>query len=192
MSTEQNGIVILAFGPQPMEFLGKAAKTCGQAAVICPDAARMAGANFAVGPRPLLDALRKRLEAGSLQAVTSASPGLSANAAQWLANGERGMSSEALFFRLTGMDGSGFDRTAHPYDPDDFRRCRLMLEACPELLIKLQDAADLSPQWAALIDCWATLYETMDAETPNWRSPHGDGQFAHKTYSLIKQAIGRE
>lgn len=186
------GVVMLGFGPQPIRFLSDATKVCGKDAVMDPDVARMAGANIAVGPRAALEDLRKRLEAGALQAVTSASPGLSANAAQWLANGERGMSSEALFSRLSGVDCSEFDRTAHPYDPDDFRRCRLMLEACPELADNLHHATDLSPQWAALIGSWLTLCETMDAETPNWRSPHGDGQFANKTYSLIKQAIGRE
>ena len=41
------GTVVLGFGSQEMDWLGKAAKVCGKGAVIDPDVARMAGANYA-------------------------------------------------------------------------------------------------------------------------------------------------
>lgn len=191
------GVVVLGYGSQPFKFMSDAVKVCGKDAVVDPDVARMAGADFAVGPRAALDDLRQRLEAGSLQAVRQQTAGLlSPEAQRWLANGERGMSSEALFTCLSGVsavdDDDEHHRTAHPYDPDDFRRCRLMLEACPELETRLSDAAGMSPQWAALVAVWGTLCDTMDAETPNWRNRNpDDSQYAHNTYSLIKQAIGR-
>lgn len=191
------GVVVLGYGPQPIDFFKHVTKACGKDAVVDPDVARMAGANLAGGTPDALAALRKRLEAGSLQVVRAETIGvLSPEAQRWLACGERGSSSEALFTRLSGVNctsGAFYGRADanHPYDPDDFRRCRLMLEACPELAANLRDAAGMSHQWAALVADWENICTTMDGETPGWRSPHGNAQFAHKTYQLIQQAIGR-
>jgi hypothetical protein len=57
-----NGIVILGCGPQEMDFLSKCLKICGKSAVIDPDVARMANADFAVGPADALQDLREKLE----------------------------------------------------------------------------------------------------------------------------------
>lgn len=193
MTTETKGTVVLGFGPQEMDWIGKVAKLCGRSAVMDPTVARMAGANLAGGTPAALAALRERLEAGALQAQQQATPGLSEAATRWLANGERGMSSEAMFTRLTGIDatdGTEADRVAHPYDPADLRRCRLLLEQVPELQPLLPRMADVSPAWANLAAGWDEICATMDAEAPNWRTP-GRGELAPKTYELIQRAIGR-
>lgn len=184
-----NGTVILGFGPQPMDWFSKATKAAGRDAVLDQDVARMAGATLAAGTREALDALRQRLAAGALQAQQQAKPGLSHAATLWLAHGERCISSETMFTRLTGVDALGSHGAGHPYDPADFRRCRLLLEAVPELQPLLPNMANESPAWAGLVEAWADICNTMDDETPNWRSPRGER--APLTYQLIKTAIGR-
>lgn len=191
--TELNGSVVLGFGPQPMDWISKVAKLCGSDAVMDPTVARMAGANLAGGTPAALAALRKRLEAGALEAEQHARPNTSAATVRWLANGERGLSSEAMFTCLTGIDatdGSEVDRIAHPYDPADFRRCRLLLEAAPELAGDMVKLRSLSEAWRNLVDNWAEICATMDAEAPKWRDPER-GWSCPKTYDLIKRAIGR-
>jgi hypothetical protein len=191
------GVVVLGYGPQPVSFLKKANAMCGgsKAVILDQDVGRMAGASFAIGEPAVLAELRQRLEAGALQAARQNYHGkLSPEAIRWLANGERGMSSEALFTRLSGINctkgtSDGVARVDHPYDPADFRRCRLMLEACPELAVNLKNAAGMSPQWKDLVYLWDEICAAMDEECPNWRKPYAGS--APKTYALIKRAIGR-
>lgn len=190
MTQEIFGNVVLGFGQQDMDWFGKAAKVCGKKAIPCPDTARMAGANLAAGTPEALAALRQRLTAGALQAQQEATPGLSMAAAQWLASGERGLSSEFMFQHLTGIQtlrDHWADEPRHPSDPADLRRCRLLLEQVPELQAKLPLMAKASRPWAALIASWEQICATMDEETPQWRVPRC-GQRASKTYDLIKQA----
>jgi len=193
---EPGTTVVLGFGPQEMDWLSKVSKVCGRDAVMNPDVARMAGATFAVGPREALDKLRQRLVAGAIAQEKVTRPGLSQDAQRWLATGERGMSSEAMFEHLTGVkctrDGSWPKAsTAHPYDPDDFRRCRLLLEQVPELASNLVKLRSLSDAWRGLVDSWTEICDAMDWETPDWRNPKG-GSRAPMTYQLIKKAIGKE
>jgi hypothetical protein len=96
---------------------------------------------------------------------------LSENAIQWLANGERGLSSETIFATITGMKVGDYPDKSHPYDPGDLRRCRLLLDACPEIAERLSLMALVSSAWAALTPRWQELCAVMDEETPNWRTP---------------------
>lgn len=190
MNTEPRGVVVLAYGGLAPETMTKIAKLVGNTALFFPDEARMAGAHFCIGEDDTVAALRKRLEAGSLAAVTSANPGLSANAAEWLANGERGVSSETIFTHLTGVDALNRFPADHPCDPDDFRRCRLLLEQVPELKKNLGRMGTLSSAWAGLVLSWDRICTTMDWEAPGWRDPKQRSS-APATYQLIQQAIGR-
>jgi hypothetical protein len=199
-SVSEPSTVVLGFGPQPMDWLSKAAKIAGKHAVIDPDVARMAGANLAAGTPEALAELRKRLTPGALAAVDADMPGGAPDgAAEWLASGEHGASSEALFTRLSAIATenpsragvlSERDRTAHPYDPQDFRRCRLMLEAVPSLQALLPLAADLSPIWAALVGAWPELCALMDEEFPQWRT--GEFGRAPRLYARLKSLTNRE
>lgn len=190
--------VVLGFGPQPLDWISKAVKVIGKTAVLDPDVARMAGANLAAGTPEALGELRRRLEAGALQAAQQKHPEAPPGATEWLAKGERGMSSEALFTRLSGIDARDGrrsmetekrDRVAHPFDPADLRRCRLMLEAIPSLAVKLYQAADLSPEWARLIGRWDDLTALMNTECPTWRD--ATGQNAAETRALMNTILGR-
>ena len=192
MTTKIEGTVVLGFGPQSIDWITKADKICGKGAVMDPDVARMAGANLAAGQPEALAALRKRLEAGALQAQANANPGMSEAAVRWLAHGERGVSSETIFTRLTGVNalGTWSSRGDHPHDPSDFRRCRLLLEQVPELVPLLPRMAEASEPWRGLLNNWDAICATMDEEAPGWRDC-SNGHAAPKTYELIKRAIGR-
>jgi len=111
--------------------------------------------------------------------------GVSEPALRWLALGELGQSSLAMFQRLAGLRLVLEARL--PLDTDDFTRCRKLLEAVPELVPRLGELASISPGWAALVAGWAELCATMDAEAPRWRE--GVGR-TPRTYELLKQLDG--
>lgn len=181
-------VVVLGYGPQPMDFLSKASKFCGKGAVLGTDVARMAGANIAAGHPDALAELGNRLTAGAVQQEKQrqAGNGLSDNAVLWLATGRRGLSSETLFTFATGVDAEGDHGHKYPNDPDDLSRCRKLLEQCPELVSCLPRVAAAGPEWVALVPRWEELCAMMDEEAPEWRS--GKGR-APKTYALMKEII---
>jgi hypothetical protein len=86
----------------------------------------------------------------------------------WWNYGEHGLSSEAIYYT---MIRSAKVITGHPYDPDDFRRCYLLLEAVPEWKERLDELKVLSKQWSNLVDNWdkltGLLEEQMKTGKPN-------------------------
>jgi hypothetical protein len=54
---------------------------------------------------------------------------VAAKAYFWFQNGERGMSSEAIWFCCMGRPSYNKN---HPLDPDDFKRCYKLFKAVPE------------------------------------------------------------
>lgn len=107
---------------------------------------------------------------------------------RWLANGRRGISSNAIVTHLTGIDADGRYGWPgdHPHDPDDLWRCRLLLEQVPELRHELPRMASRSGVWAELVEHWQELCDLMDAEAPEWYSGKGS---APRTYALMKRLI---
>jgi len=89
---------------------------------------------------------------------------LSMNAIQWLANGDRGSSSNTLFTYLTGIDARQRATDDHPFDAWDFRRCRLLLEQCPELKINLDRVKAAGAVWSVMVDQWDAICEAMDKD----------------------------
>lgn len=114
---------------------------------------------------------------------------LSENVVEWLRHGERGTSSETIVAHLTGFPTRDH---GHPHDPDDLRRCRLVLEACPELNRPFLDRmGECSPAWARLVAIWDDLCELMDYEVAETRrDPKGPS--AAQTYSIMRRALGYE
>jgi hypothetical protein len=87
----------------------------------------------------------------------------------WLQNGERGISSETMFEALSGrLIGA---RGWTPSDPDDFRRCYLLLQAVPEWKSQLDMLRPLSTAWSNLVDNWdkltVMLEEQIQTKKPN-------------------------
>ncbi len=91
------------------------------------------------------------------------------NMIEWLANGKRGCSSNAIFTKLTGVNAcSEYSGILDiPYDPADFRRCHLLLEKCPELKIHLHKMKSVSSDWKALVNHWDELTDMLDRRDPN-------------------------
>ena len=80
----------------------------------------------------------------------------------WLTNGEHGISSKTMFYYLTDSKiVAKPDRTDTPSDPDDFRRCHLLLQAIPQYEHKLDRLRAVNAVWAALVDNWPKLTEML-------------------------------
>lgn len=111
---------------------------------------------------------------------------------EWLACGERGLSSEAIFTHTTGMEARDVyyrNRFEHPLDPDDLRRCVRLLEAVPECRDHFNRMAECSQSWAELVKVWGKLVESLDAEAPGWRD--GERGNAPKTYDMMQVATAK-
>ncbi len=72
----------------------------------------------------------------------------------WSTNGERGASSNVMFATMTEFP---YARTDHPCDPDDFRRCHMLLEMVPEWRSELHRMREVSSVWSNLVDNWDAL-----------------------------------
>lgn len=108
-----------------------------------------------------------------------------ANMTKWMETGERGASSNTIFAALSGSPvrrGS-----AHPLDPADLRRCRLLLETVPGFVPMFPKMADISTQWGRFVEAWSVLCGQFDAECPDWRTGKGA---APQTYEMMK-TLGR-
>lgn len=105
---------------------------------------------------------------------------------QWLANGNRGVSSETLFTHLTGIEAGKY--RDHPHDPSDFMRCERLLMQCPELRDELHRMAELGPVWAALVADWDVIVALVNAESPKWMTACAR---APKAYQRICDIIAK-
>lgn len=106
-------------------------------------------------------------------------------AIHWLRAGERGISSETIFARMTGVPVG--QSTWAPSDPADLRRCRLLLEAVPSFAARIQEMADVGRGWGLLVPHWDRLCALMDEEAPDWRNGVGE---APKTFALMNELLG--
>ena len=104
----------------------------------------------------------------------------------WLALGERGISSEAIALTALGVHPIGHD-ASWPHDPGDLRRCLLLLEEAPETRENgLLVLAKRCPKWAALVNVWDRLSETLRSEIGETLPP---GSSAPKTWALMTEAL---
>lgn len=100
--------------------------------------------------------------------------------AQWLLEGERGRSSNAMCKRMYGVPQSA--GTDHPHDPSDLLRCLRFLDAT-DSHAKVALMADVSPGWAALVPEWDALAALV-------REEFGAGNSAPKTYAAMQSCLG--
>lgn len=103
----------------------------------------------------------------------------------WLACGQRGISSDAIVQHLTGIQAARW-AGSHPHDPSDLGRCRLLLEQVPELAPRIGETAVVSPAWRVLVEHWDDLCSLMDEEAPQWRDQRGN---APRTYSRMRELL---
>jgi hypothetical protein len=102
-------------------------------------------------------------------------------------NGERGMSSEAIWYvmtrtlqveRVISHDPHAEQRLtmcrikiieeghsgAHPHDPDDLHRCYKLLQIIPEWKNKMHEMKSVSAVWGKLVENWDVLIELLVAQ----------------------------
>jgi DNA-directed RNA polymerase subunit RPC12/RpoP len=97
----------------------------------------------------------------------------------WLDHGEHGTSSKTIFYVLSG--GSMPRWPSVPLDPDDFRRCRLLLAAVPAWRQELHKVAERFPEWGPLVREWNHLDALFDEEASSGTAP--------KMYRRMKKLI---
>lgn len=182
---ERDGCVIVK-GAVRLDLFPHILNMASKDAVMSPDLARMLSANFAFGLKEDVDALIGKLKPVADENILKIHAAtLSTSACEWLASGERGMSSNAIFTHLTGINAGDDDNfSCHPHDPSDVNRCRKLLKRCPELVPLFPKMAELSKEWASLVRDWDLICKTIDEEKAEGR------QYATRSYQLIKPAIG--
>jgi len=79
----------------------------------------------------------------------------------WLKHGEHGNSSMTIFEMLSKRTLPRYHQD-HPHDPDDFRRCYLLLKTIPEWETELCELKEISPVWSKLVDNWDKLTEMLE------------------------------
>ena len=188
-TVEHRGNCVLIFGAVPIAELATIAKAAPKAAVMHPRLARMLGCSFAMGLPTDAEALCNEIALQTIEQVQQryANSGLSTEAIRWLATGEQGKSSMAMFYRMTGIKPDLLDApNAHPGDLDDFSRCRLLLEQVHDLRPRLGLMSTVSGVWRCLVDAWPELCGLMDEETPLWRKGQGA---CPKAYARMQEIL---
>ena len=109
----------------------------------------------------------------------------------WLATGERGLSSESIVEYLYGLPilERHWRRSAphYPLDPSDLRRCLLLLADSPETTAQFPRMRAAGPEWARLVDAWAELEQQFLEEIGDLRSPACWS--APQTYAAMKRLL---
>ena len=87
---------------------------------------------------------------------------------EWFVSGDSGVSSETLCACFYGILPK-IKYKCHPGDPGDFGRCKrfLGLLTPEEKKAALQAAAQLSPQWKALVENWGRLEKMYNEHDQN-------------------------
>lgn len=111
------------------------------------------------------------------------------SAVEWLASGERGISSEFMFYVFTGIP-AGKNRDAwrnHPSDPDDFKRCEKLLRPVPEFRDRLDEMRVVSSVWDKLVSNWSDIVTVLEEEAPGVLSGERKHGCAPKAYTMMKE-----
>ncbi|MFA4971136.1 MAG: hypothetical protein WC683_00890 [bacterium] len=86
----------------------------------------------------------------------------------WRYRGDTGTSSLTIYAAITGGGGSRFD---YPHDPDDYRRCRALLDLLPEWRGQLSWVTDRFPWFAPFEVGWDEFDRLWDEESPSGQCP---------------------
>jgi hypothetical protein len=93
------------------------------------------------------------------------------DAQRWLAGGEVGRSSCAIWVVMTGRELPEGYSTSIPHDPSDFRRCHQLLELFPAWRSRLHVVGKIFPAWAPFVREWETLTALYLEELPTGNAP---------------------
>jgi hypothetical protein len=78
--------------------------------------------------------------------------------AWWLMYGDICVCSETLYCAFTGEKP---EYHCVPQDPEDFRRCKALLDLIPEWRAELPKIAAVLPYWKPIIDQWDELEKLL-------------------------------
>lgn len=96
----------------------------------------------------------------------------------WLANGERGVSSETMFYHLSLSESFELEYADTPSDPSDFNRCHQLLQAVPHFKARLNQMKDVSDVWANLVENWDKLTQMLEQnKTEQWKNHQTIGMY---------------
>ena len=101
---------------------------------------------------------------------------------EWIRNGQRGLSSEALCKHFFGEPADAGEH--HPVDLADLNRCLVFLDAAfgTRTPVQIDSVRSISPHWSAYVDHWDELVSLFEKETQGakgglWKVP--------ETYNLM-------
>lgn len=170
----------IVYGHMPLvEFL-RLLRQADDSEVLDAGVARMLDATAVIGLPDALARLRRQESPAAIERVRAQlgrdALRLDPHSLRWLAAGEHGPASLALFVLLTGVRPRDYRGTPRdlPRDANAFRRCRLLIEQVPALRQALPVLATRVgepgvAEWAALAEAWDDLCAHMDHEAPDWR-----------------------
>lgn len=150
MEIKQEAGCVLVFGVMPLSEFSDLIGTYEKPGwVLDTDLSRMAGASMAFGLPVDCERLKAQYAEKEKRRVfrDCRYQDLSDAAKDWLATGQQGRSSAAMFYFCTGITPDGMtdenDKLAYPHDPSDLARCRLLVEQVPEVAEHFQRMGDL-------------------------------------------------
>ena len=125
---------------------------------------------------------------GELALKADASESIQERARDWISNGEVGTSSKTIWCAFTGAPDPKHG-ACYPYDPDDFRRCRRLLEIIPEWRAQLHVVVARFPWFKPFADRWEEFDALYEAEAKSGQAPklYSAMQVARKEAEAIRE-----
>lgn len=158
-------------GPVPINDIPLIMQGFSSNAIVAADIASKIGATFVIGEPKDIGVFREsnpEVSQGSISIVRRATlEDLPITVIEWLVNGPRGASSEAMF---QAMFGAGIINkpveSCLPGDSGDLWRCFMLLKAAgADNVWRISRVRKLSAAWDALIEFWVVLEESFIGET---------------------------
>jgi hypothetical protein len=179
----------IIWGDVPINDFQYLTKMVDENAIMDSSLANKIGANFVLGSPEDIAALKLRddlpiSEARLRDVALLREKGLNISEPtqsalqNWLINGERGSSSNAICKVLHGVpENAGIN---YPHDPADFRRCHLFLAETHSRHL-IHKMSGISKEWTALVKRWDEI-ETSYLLGCNQKS-------GEKTYALMEEIL---
>lgn len=176
----------IVYGPVPVGDLYGLVGFFGKDSVVAIDIAQRIGATLVIGSPENIEQLRALKLPISAERARDVSLARISNVPQavveWLADGNRGLSSEAICKQVFGIPLSA--KTDHPRDPADFGRCLefLAVIGAGYWMCYLKDQMrGVSPEWKRLIDNWDAIEACYRSEPERNNKP--------KTFALMDSVL---
>ena len=107
---------------------------------------------------------------GAYKGAPPKTSSIAERAAWWIEKGSVGTSSATIWAAMTG----GRAPRGHydiPYDPDDYSRCRALLDLIPEWRADLSPVAERFPWFAPFLARWSEFDQLWDLESSSGYCP---------------------